>query len=135
MQKVSKVTTEHIRRSVLLLVALAVVLVLAALALPAAAHGLGPAFFCDAGTLSNCTDTADPALAEDAFGCEGMPGDVASCTNPGTGESSPYCVFMGEEGSRNRDAYLCGSAPDFSDQLVDRFWEHIEHAQQQGFFL
>lgn len=118
------------RRRVLL-IALAVVLVLPTSAPPASADSFGPAFFCDAGTLNNCTDTSDPALAEDAFSCEGDARDAVSCTNLGTAERSPYCAFMGEEGDKNRDAYLCGSEPDFSDQLADRFWQHVQAAQQQ----
>ena len=95
-----------------LLVTLALLLTLAVSALPAAADDFGPAFFCDAQFFSNCTDTSNPALAEDTFSCEGTPRDIASCRNLLTGESAPYCVFMGEdmaEGvSTNRDAYLCG---------------------------
>src|SRR5215204_1531395 len=64
-----------------LLVTLALPLVLALSALPAAADDFGPAFFCDAQAFSNCTDTSNPALAEDTFSCEGTVGDVASCTN------------------------------------------------------
>jgi hypothetical protein len=93
-------------------VAAVMVVLLAASALPAAAEDFGPAFFCDAQAFSNCTDTSNPALAEDAFSCEDAVRDIASCTNLLTGESAPYCVFMGEdmaEGvSTNRDAYLCG---------------------------
>jgi hypothetical protein len=119
----------------LVLVMLALLLVLALSALPAAANGFGPAFFCDAQAFSNCTDTSDPALAEDAFSCEGAVRDVASCTNLLTGESAPYCVFMGEDmaegGSTNRDAYLCGSPEDFSNEVEDQFWYYLEAAQQQ----
>ena len=114
-----------------LLGALALMFILAVSALPAAADSFGPAFFCDAGTLNNCTDTSDPALAEDTFSCGGTAGDVASCTNQRTGESSPYCPFMGEETSKNRDAYLCGPQPDFSNQVTDRFWQQVKSAQQQ----
>ena len=114
-----------------LLGALVLTLMLATSALPAAAHDFGPAFFCDAGTLNNCTDTSDPTLAEDTFSCEGTVGDVANCINQRTAESSPYCLFMGEESSKNRDAYMCGPAPDFSNQIVDRFWQQVEAAQQQ----
>lgn len=80
-------------------------------ALPAAAHGFGPAFYCDRGTLNNCTDTSDPALAGDTFSCEGTAGDTLSCTNRTTGESSPYCVFLGHVSGTNRDSYLCGPEP------------------------
>ena len=97
-----KSTSRIIRRT--LLGALVLMLTLAASALPAAAEAFGPAFFCDAQAFSNCTDTSDPALAEDTFSCEGAVRDIASCTNQTTGESAPYCVFMGEEGSTNRDA-------------------------------
>jgi hypothetical protein len=119
----------------MLLGALVLMLILATSALPAAANALGPAFFCDAQAFSNCTDTSNPALAEDTFSCEGTMRDVASCTNLLTGESAPYCVFMGEdmaEGvSTNRDSYLCGAPVDFSAQLVDEFWYFVETAQQQ----
>ena len=94
-----------------LLVALALLLVLAASALPAAAHGGGPLFYCDAGTLNNCTDTSDPALSGDFFECEGTVGDVASCTSQKTGELSPYCVFLGHVSGTDRDSYLCGPEP------------------------
>ena len=118
-----------------LLGALVLMLILAASALPAAAEAFGPAFFCDAQAFSNCTDTSDPALAEDTFSCEGAVRDVGSCTNQVTGESAPYCVFMGEDmaegGSTNRDAYLCGPPQDFSNQTADQFWYFVEAAQQQ----
>ena len=91
--------------------ALMIVLVTAALALPAAAHGFGPVFYCDAGTLNNCTDTIDAASAEDTFSCEGKAGDTASCTNRRTDEASPYCVFEGRVSGTERDSYLCGPAP------------------------
>ncbi len=110
-------------------------LILSAYALPAAADDFGPAFFCDAQAFSNCTDTSDPAFAEDTFSCEGTVGDVARCTNQTTGESAPYCVFMGEdmgeERPTNRDAYLCGGSGDFSNQVEDEFWYFVETAQQQ----
>ena len=118
-----------------LLGALVLMLILAASALPAAAEAFGPAFFCDAQAFSNCTDTSDPALAEDTFSCEGAVRDVGSCTNHVTGESAPYCVFMGEDmaegGSTNRDAYLCGPPQDFSNEVEDQFWYFVEAAQQQ----
>jgi hypothetical protein len=119
-----------------LLVTLALVLTLAVSALPAAADGFGPAFFCDAQAFSNCTDTSNPALAEDVFSCEGTVRDIADCTNQTTGESAPYCVFMGEdmaEGvSTNRDAYLCGGAPErYTDEVDHLFWYFVEAAQQQ----
>ena len=91
--------------------ALMIVLVTAALTLPAAAHGFGPVFYCDAGTLNNCTDTIDAASADDTFSCEGKVGDTASCTNRRTGEASPYCVFEGRVSGTERDSYLCGPAP------------------------
>jgi len=110
-------------------------LILAASALPAAADDFGPAFFCDGQAFSNCTDTSNPALAEDTFSCEGTVRDIASCTNLLTGESAPYCVFMGEDmaegGSMNRDAYLCGPPQDFSNQTGDQFWYFVEVTQQQ----
>jgi hypothetical protein len=128
-----KSTSRIIRRT--LLGALVLMLTLAASALPAAAEAFGPAFFCDAQAFSNCTDTSDPALAEDTFSCEGAVRDVGSCTNQTTGESAPYCVFMGEdmgeEGSTNRDAYLCGPPQDFSNEVEDQFWYFVEAAQQQ----
>ena len=118
-----------------LLVTLALLLTLVVSALPAAADDFGPAFFCDAQAFSNCTDTSDPALAEDTFSCEGAVRDVGSCTNQTTGESAPYCMFMGEDmaegGSTNRDAYLCGPPQDFSNQTADQFWYFVEAAQQQ----
>src|SRR5215203_3409247 len=118
-----------------LLVTLALLLTLAVSALPVAADDFGPAFFCDAQGFTNCTDTNNPALAEDTFSCEGTVRDIASCTNLLTGESAPYCVFMGEDmaegASTNRDAYLCGPPEDFSNQIVDEFWYFVEAAQQQ----
>jgi hypothetical protein len=119
-----------------LLVTLALLLTLAVSALPAAADDFGPAFFCAAQSFSNCTDTSNPALAEDTFSCEGMPRDIASCRNLLTGESAPYCVFMGEdmaEGvSTNRDAYLCGGGPErFNDAVNHEFWYLLERAQQK----
>jgi hypothetical protein len=119
-----------------LLVILALLLTLAVSALPAAADDFGPAFFCDAQAFSNCTDTSNPALAEDTFSCEGTVRDIASCTNLLTGESAPYCVFMGEdmaEGvSTNRDAYLCGGAPErFTDEVNHLFWDFLETARQK----
>ena len=118
-----------------LLGAFVVMLILAASTLPAAAEAFGPAFFCDAQAFSNCTDTSNPALAEDTFSCEGAVRDVGSCTNQTTGESAPYCVFMGEDmaegGSTNRDAYLCGPPQDFSNEVKDQFWYFVEAAQQQ----
>jgi hypothetical protein len=130
---ISKLTSIIIRRT--LLGALVLMLILSAYALPAVADDFGPAFFCDAQAFSNCTDTSDPAFAEDTFSCEGTVGDVARCTNQTTGESAPYCVFMGEdmgeEGPTNRDAYLCGGSEDFSNQVEDEFWYFVETAQQQ----
>src|ERR671911_1731253 len=119
-----------------LLGALVLLLTLAASALPAAADVFGPAFFCDAQAFSNCTDTSNPALAEDTFSCEGTVRDVGSCTNLLTGESAPYCVFMGEDmaegASTNRDAYLCGGGPErFNDSVNHEFWYLVERAQQQ----
>src|SRR5215218_3064047 len=119
-----------------LLVTLALLLTLAVSALPAAADDFGPAFFCDAQGFTNCTDTSNPALAEDTFSCEGTARDIASCRNLLTGESAPYCVFMGEdmaEGvSTNRDAYLCRGSPErFTDEVNQLFWDFLEKAQQQ----
>jgi hypothetical protein len=93
------------------LAVLVMALVMAAFALPVAAHGFGPVFYCDAGTLNNCTDAVDVASAEDTFSCEGTAGDAASCTNRRTGEASPYCVFQGHVSGTERDSYLCGPAP------------------------
>ena len=110
-------------------------LILGASAHPAAADDFGPAFFCDAQSLANCTDTNNPSLAEDTFSCEGTPRDVASCTNLLTGEFAPYCEFRGEdmaEGvSTNRDAYLCGYPERFTDEAEHLFWYFLESAQQQ----
>src|SRR5215217_9551360 len=118
-----------------LLVTLALLLTLAVSALPAAAHDFGPAFFCDAQAFTNCTDTSNPALAEDTFSCEGTVRDFGSCRNLLTGERAPYCAFMGEDmaegASTNRDAYLCGPPEEFSNQIVDEFWYFVEAAQQQ----
>jgi hypothetical protein len=119
-----------------LLGALVLMLILAASALPAAADDFGPAFFCDGQAFSNCTDTSNPALAEDTFSCEGAVRDIANCTNQITGESAPYCVFMGEDmaegASTNRDAYLCGGSPQrFTDEVNHLFWDFLEEAQQQ----
>src|ERR671911_126771 len=119
-----------------LLGALVFILILAASAFPAAADDFGPAFFCDAQAFTNCTDTSNPALAEDTFSCEGTARDIASCRNLLTGESAPYCVFMGEDmaegASTNRDAYLCGGGPErFNDSVNHEFWYLVERAQQQ----
>ena len=118
-----------------LAVAAVTVAMLAVSSLPAAAEAFGPAFFCDAQALTNCTDTSNPALAEDSFSCEGAPRGVVSCTNQVIGENAPYCVFMGEDtgeqGPTGRDAYLCGPAQDFSDRTGDQFWYYVEAAQQQ----
>jgi hypothetical protein len=91
--------------------ALVMPLVMVAFALPAAAHGFGPVFYCDLGTLNNCTDTIDVASAEDTFSCQGEAGEATSCTNRRTGEASPYCVFQGHVSGTERDSYLCGPAP------------------------
>jgi hypothetical protein len=99
--------------------ALVMALVMAAFALPVAAHGFGPVFYCDAGTLNNCTDTIDVAMAEDTFSCEGTAGEAASCTNLRTGEASPYCVLQGRVSGTERDSYLCGPAS-------------LQQQQQQG---
>ena len=85
--------------------------VLAAFALPAAAHGFGPVLYCDAGTLQNCTDTTDAGTSQDIFSCDGTAGDAASCTHRRSGETSPYCAFMGHVSGTDRDSYLCGPAP------------------------
>jgi len=119
-----------------LLVTLALLLTLAVSALPAAANDFGPAFFCDAQSFSNCTDTSNPALAEDTFSCEGTVRNIASCRNLLTGEGAPYCVFMGEDmaegASTNRDAYLCGGGPErFNDAVNHEFWYLVERAQKQ----
>src|SRR5215217_3628499 len=119
-----------------LLVTLALLLTLAVSALPAAADDFGPAFFCDAQAFSNCTDTSNPALAEDTFSCEGTARDTASCRNLLTGESAAYCVFMGEDmaegASTNRDAYLCGGVPErFTDEVNHLFWDFLETAQEK----
>jgi len=119
-----------------LLVTLALLLTLAVSALPAAADDFGPAFFCDAQAFTNCTDTSNPALAEDTFSCEGTARDIASCRNLLTGESAPYCVFMGEDmaegASTNRDAYLCGGGPErFTDEVNHLFWDFLETAQEK----
>ena len=119
-----------------LLVTLALLLTLAVSALPAAADDFGPAFFCDAQSFTNCTDTSNPALAEDTFSCEGTARDIASCRNLLTGESAPYCVFMGEDmaegASTNRDAYLCGGGPErFTDEVNHLFWDFLETAQEK----
>src|SRR5215204_4339351 len=131
---ISRSTSTITRRT--LLGTLVFILILAASALPAAADDFGPAFFCDAQSFSNCTDTSNPALAEDTFSCEGTVRDVGSCRNLLTGESAPYCVFMGEDmaegASTNRDAYLCGGGPErFDDAVNHEFWYLLERAQQQ----
>jgi hypothetical protein len=91
--------------------ALVIALVMAAFALPAAAHGFGPVFYCDVGTLKNCTDIIDVASAEDTFSCEGKTADIVNCTNQKTGEALPYCVYEGLVSGTERDSYLCGPAP------------------------
>src|SRR5215207_5486751 len=131
---ISKSTSTITKRT--LLGALVLILILAASALPAAADDFGPAFFCDAQAFSNCTDTNNPTLAEDTFSCEGTVREVGSCTDLLTGESAPYCVFMGEDMaervSTNRDAYLCGGSPErFTDEVNHLFWDFLEEAQQK----
>lgn len=130
---ISKSISTTIRRA--LLGTLVLMLILAAFALPAAADDFGPAFFCDAHALINCTDTNNPALTEDTFSCEGTVRDIASCTNLLTGESAPYCVFMGEDMAEgvntNRDAYLCGQPERFTDEVMHLFWYFLEAAQLQ----
>jgi hypothetical protein len=98
-----------IRRA--LLVGLVLLQALTVSTLPAAAHGGGPAFYCDAGTLNNCTDTGDVASAEDFFSCEGEAREVVSCTNQTTGERAPYCAFHEYEPAKDQDHYLCGAEP------------------------
>jgi hypothetical protein len=105
------------------------VVVLAAYALPAVAHSFGPAFYCDAGMLSNCTDTVEADLAEDEFDCEGEARSVVSCTNRTMGNSWPYCKFMGNETGKTRDAYMCGSATNITDEVVEDFWQQRKAAQ------
>ena len=118
-----------------LLVTLTLLVTLAVSALPAAADDFGPAFFCDAQSLADCTDTNNPTLAEDTFSCEGAVRNVTSCTNQITGEFAPYCEFMGEdiaEGIRtNRDAYLCGYPERFTNEAEHLFWYFLESGQQQ----
>ncbi len=94
-----------------LLVASVLLVALTASALPAAAHGGGPAFYCDVGTLNNCTDTGDTATAEDFFSCEGEARGTVSCTNRVTGETAPYCAFHEHEPGKGQDHYLCGAGP------------------------
>jgi hypothetical protein len=118
------------------LVTLALLVTLAVSALPAAADDFGPAFFCDAQSLTNCTDTNNPALAEDTFSCEGTVRGVANCTNQLTGEIASYCEFMGEDLAEGvptgRDAYLCGGSPErFTDEAEHLFWYFLESGQQQ----
>jgi hypothetical protein len=107
------------------------VVVLAAYAIPAVAHNFGPAFFCDAGTLSKCTDTVEANSAEDVFDCEGEARSVVSCTNRTMGNSSwPYCAFMGNEtGGEARDAYMCGTETNITAEVVEDFWQQRKAAQ------
>jgi hypothetical protein len=100
-----------LRRIRLVLTISLIVVVLITTALPAAAQGLGPAVFCDEGTFERCTESARLNSSQESFICEGLGRDAASCTNRRTGETSPYCVFMGHESSEGRDAYLCGPRP------------------------
>src|SRR5215208_4288065 len=88
--------------------ALVMALILAAVALPAAAHGFGPVFYCDAGTLNNCTDTVDVASGEDNFSRQGNGGGSASCNKPRNGGGSALCVVEGRVSGTERDSYLCG---------------------------
>lgn len=99
------------RSKSVLAVATVTVAMLAASALPAAAQGFGPVFYCDSGTLNNCTDAIDMVSSADTFSCEGTAGEVASCTSQVTGEESPYCVVLGEVLGTDRDSYLCGPEP------------------------
>src|SRR5215204_1531390 len=61
-----------------LLVTLALPLVLALSALPAAADDFGPAFFCDVLSFNNSTNTINPALVDDALPTVGSVSDVDS---------------------------------------------------------
>ena len=88
-----------------------VVAMLMATALPAAAQGFGPSVACDAGSFSNCTDSAFLNLSKESFTCEGSVRGTAGCTNQRTSEVSPYCVFLGHEPTQDRDLYLCGPQP------------------------
>jgi hypothetical protein len=99
----------------LVLIASVIVMTLVASALPAAAQGFGPSIFCNGGTFEECTDNYYLSSSEEFFGCEGTVGDIASCTNQRTAETSLYCVFMGHEPSEDRDVYLCGPAPEYSE--------------------
>lgn len=102
------------KRIRVVLVASVVGMTLVAYALPAAAQGLGPSVFCKGGTFDECTDSYYLISSEEFFDCEGIVGDVASCTNQRTAETSPYCVFIGYEPGEDRDVYLCGPAPEYS---------------------
>jgi hypothetical protein len=118
-----------------LLGTLTLLLILAACALPAFAHDFGPDIFCDAGTLTNCTNHVDPTSEGDAFSCEGDVGGLLNCTSQLTGDSSSYCVFMGNDASsQDRDVYVCGPQSDFSNQIEGEFWQQMDAAQSQGVY-
>ena len=93
----------------MILVALALLLAQTVSTVPAAAHGGGPALYCSAGALNNCTDTGDITTAEDVFRCEGEARVAASCFDQTTGETFPYCPFHHYEASKDEDHYLCGA--------------------------
>ncbi len=92
-------------------VCVVMVAMLIASALPAAAQGLGPSIFCDAGTFSECTDSLRLDSSRASFACEAAVRDAASCTNERTAETFPYCVLLGHEPGADRDVYLCGPDP------------------------
>lgn len=76
-----------------------------------AAQDFGPSVSCNAGTLEKCTESAFLDSSKESFTCEGKTRDAISCTNRRTSETSPYCVYIGHEPSKDRDLYLCGPEP------------------------
>ena len=44
--------------------------------------------------------------SKESFACIDKTRDAFSCTNWRTSEASPYCVYMGNEPSEDRDLYL-----------------------------
>lgn len=103
-------TTRRRRRA--LSAALVALALLTAHPLPASAHGEGPALYCQAETLDDCTDTGDATTAVDFFDCQGQARGVASCYDRTTGEVSPYCAFHEYDSAKDRDHYMCeGTEP------------------------
>src|SRR5215212_2343409 len=58
--------------------------------------------------------------SKESFACKGKTRDAISCTNWRTSEASPYCVYMGNEPSEDRDLYLSVSQAWAQASIEDR---------------